>query len=235
MYKPKKIIGIFGGMGPDATVDFYKEIIRITPAKRDQEHIPVIIYSLPQVPDRTECIKKHDDSIIPYLKEGVKRLEYAGASFICIPCNTAHYYFDHMQSEVSIPILHMISETVEKIKRENPSVKRVGLLATIGTIESCVYEKIFKQSGFDLIVPEIEVENEKVMRAIYGIKSGRNDEVIKNLLKDGANHLIERGAELIVLGCTEIPLAFDSGSISIPVVNATRVLAEAAVKKYFSD
>jgi aspartate racemase len=126
----KIILGIFGGMGPEATADFYNKIVRLTPAETDQEHIPTLIYSLPQVPDRMASIRNQDPAIVPYLVEGVTRLENAGASFIAIPCNTVHYYFDYMQDAVSIPIIHMIRETVKEVSQHYPDLKKVGLLAT---------------------------------------------------------------------------------------------------------
>jgi aspartate racemase len=107
--QPKVILGIFGGMGPEATANMYQLIVKLTPAKRDQEHIPTVMFSFPQVPDRTTAIQSGDPSIVPYLVEGVTRVQHAGASFIIIPCNTAHYYYDQMQAATAVPILHMCS------------------------------------------------------------------------------------------------------------------------------
>ena len=120
---PRRILGIFGGMGPEATANLYHEIIALTPAKRDQDHIPTLIWSFPQVPDRTTAIKNHDRAIVPYLVDGVTRLEKAGASFIVIPCNTAHYFYDDMQRAVKIPILHMIRETAQAVVQRHPQLQ----------------------------------------------------------------------------------------------------------------
>jgi aspartate racemase len=227
-----KILGIFGGMGPEATADLYHQIVRLTPAENDQEHIPTIIYSLPQVPDRTVAIRKKNGEIIPYLIEGVTRLEKAGASFIAIPCNTVHYFYEDMQNAVSVPIIHMIRETAEVVASKYPDLKTVGLLATAGTIESGLYKTELEARGFSVIVPDNDIETDYVMKAVKGIKSGIDRKINEELLVVAGNHLLKNGAQVLVLGCTEIPLAFNSERVSVPVVNATRVLAETAIRKY---
>ena len=230
--KPARILGVLGGMGPEATVDFYREIIRLTPASRDQDHIPTLIYSLPQIPDRTASIQSGDRSIIDFLVEGVTRLENAGASFIAIPCNTVHRFFDEMQNAVSIPILHMMEETASYVKTKIPSMKTIGLLATSGTIATRLYEDALEAAEFQVIVPGESVQKNHVMEAIYMIKAGENKASCENLLTEAGNHVIEKGAEAIVLGCTEIPLGFNAERVSVPVINATEVLALAALRMY---
>jgi len=232
MEDEKIILGIFGGMGPEATTDLYKQIIKHTPAEKDQDHIPTLIYSLPQVPERTTSIRNQDTTIIPYIVDGVTRLENAGASFIAIPCNTVHYYYDQMQGAVSIPIIHMIRETVNEVREQYPDARSIGLLATTGTIESGLYEKELIQSGLKVIIPDKEVEEDNVMKAVFGIKAGTDKAVSEDLLAEAGQHLIDKGAEVIILGCTEIPLAFNSSRVNVPVVSATRVLAERAIQMY---
>jgi len=227
------ILGIFGGMGPEATADLYGQIVRLTPAEKDQDHIPTLIYSLPQVPDRMGAIRNQDLSIIPYLVDGVTRLEDAGASFIAIPCNTVHYFYEYMQEAVDIPVIHMIQETVAEVVAKYPDAKNIGVLATTGTLESKLYENELIKNGFHVIIPDNSVENEKVMKAVWGIKSGTEQIINEDLLAEAGQHLIDKGAEVIVLGCTEIPLAFNPDRSSVPVVNATRVLAERAIELYF--
>jgi aspartate racemase len=229
---PKVILGIFGGMGPEATANEYQLIVKLTPASRDQEHIPTLIYSFPQVPDRTTAIESGDPSIVPYLVEGVTRLERAGASFIIIPCNTAHYYYDRMQAAVSIPILHMIRETVQATIKLYPQCTDIGLLATSGTIRSGLYEKEFARSGRRTITPDDSLERDFVMKAIARIKAGENDRETEDLLAAAGASLEARGAQVLVLGCTEIPLAFNPARAKVPVVNATRVRAEAAIRTF---
>jgi aspartate racemase len=227
-----KILGIFGGMGPEATVRLYQLIVELTPAVVDQEHIPTIMYSLPQVPERTECIRNNDPSIIPFLIEGVTRLENAGASLIAIPCNTVHYYYDYMQEAVNIPVIHMIRETVNKIRSSYKNASRIGLLATAGTIESGMYETELSKNGLQIITPDKSIVDEKVMKAVAGIKAGTDHAINRDLLTESGQHLLEKGAELIILGCTEIPLAYDQERIDIQVLDASIVLAERSIEIY---
>ncbi len=233
--KPEKILGIFGGMGPEATANLYQLIVERTPASTDQEHIPTLIYSLPQVPDRMVSIQNNDLSIISYIVEGVTRLEKGGASFIAIPCNTVHYYFDHMENAVSIPIIHMIRETAEEVASKYPDIKTVGLLATTGTIQTGLYEKALSAKGLTVVVPDDDIEKDYVMKAVYGIKSGKDNKICEDLLATAGDHVEEKGAEAIVLGCTEIPLAFNPARTHVPVVNATEVLADRAIAMYFNE
>jgi aspartate racemase len=230
---PKVILGIFGGMGPEATANMLQLVVKLTPAKKDQEHIPTLVFSFPQVPDRTTAILGNDPSIVPYLVEGVTRLERAGASFIIIPCNTAHHYHDKMQAAVSIPILHMIRETARVVAERYPQSRDIGLLATSGTIQTGLYEKEFARLGRRTIVPDSTVESGKVMKAIDLIKAGNTGKESEDLLAEAGAHLEARGAQVLVLGCTEIPLAFNPERATVPVVNATRVLAEAAIRTYY--
>jgi aspartate racemase len=229
----KPLLGIFGGMGPEATIELYRQIIKLTPVEKDQDHIPTLIYSLPQVPERTASIRNLDPSIIPYLIEGISRLEKAGVSFIAIPCNTVHYYYDTMQEAASVPIIHMIRETVIEVSNKYPDTKRIGLLATTGTIESKLYDNELDKKDLQIIIPDMDTQNEKVMKAVFGIKAGKNDTLNEDLLAEAGQSLVNMGAELIILGCTEIPLAFNNSKVNVPIVNATRVLAERAVRMYF--
>ena len=232
---PQRILGIFGGMGPEATANLYSEIIRLTVARKDQDHIPTLIYSFPQVPDRTACIRSGDRSIVKYLVEGVTRLEKGGASLIVIPCNTAHYFYDDMQQAVKIPIIHMIRETADAVVSRHPGCKTVGLLATTGTLQTGLYEKELRARGLTVVCPDAVVQENYVMKAVYGtdgIKAGGDKKKSEELLYFAGKHVEEKGAQVIVLGCTEIPLAFNAQRTSVPVVNATRVLAEAAIREY---
>jgi len=182
MKKNKPILGIFGGMGPEATIDLYRQIIELTPAEKDQDHIPTLIYSLPQVPERTASIKNRDRSIIPFLIEGVRRLEKAGASLIAIPCNTAHYYYDDMQETVSIPLIHMIRETVDEVVNKFPDTKRSGLLSTNGTIQSKLYNHELENQNLHIIIHDENTQNEKVMKAVFGINACKKDKFNEDLL-----------------------------------------------------
>jgi len=229
---PERMVGIFGGMGPEATANFYAEIVRLTPAKKDQEHLPVLIYSLPQVPDRSTCIASGSREIVPYLTHAVKKLERGGASFIAIPCNTVHHYHADMQRAVRIPVLNMISEAADAVKRDHPQARTVGLLATSGTVRTKLYEEALTKRGLKVLLPDDTTQQCCVMDAVYSIKSGGSKQRQADLLAQAGNRLIQRGADVLLLGCTEIPLAFDVKRSRVPVVNATEVLARATIREH---
>jgi len=224
----EKIIGILGGMGPEATADLYLRIIRATPAKRDQDHPRVIIYSNSKVPDRTAAILGTGPSPMPELIRAGKRLEESGADFIIIPCNTAHYFIDQLQKELRVPILHMIRLSAAEARESYPKAKKAGLLATDGTVKSGLYKAAFAEVGIETIEPMPEGQAD-VMKAIYQcIKAGN---LIDGglLLRGVANDLIASGADMIICGCTEVSLVLKQGDLSVPVLDPLQVLAEVAV------
>jgi aspartate racemase len=224
----EKIIGILGGMGPEATADLYLRIIKVTPVKRDQDHPRIIIYSNSKVPDRTAAILGTGPSPMAELIRAGKRLEEAGADFIIIPCNTAHYFIDQLQKELRVPILHMIKLSAAKAKKSYPKVKKAGLLATDGTVKSVLYKQAYAEAGIDILEPSADKQAD-VMKAIYQfIKAGN---LIDGglLLRGVANDLIAAGAELIICGCTEVSLVLKEGDLSVPILDPLQVLAESAV------
>jgi aspartate racemase len=225
---PGKRVGILGGMGPEATADLFLKIIKATPAKKDQDHLRIIVDDNPQIPDRTAAILSGGEDPTPYLVETARNLERAGAQFLVIPCNTAHYFHGEVSSAVSIPVLHMMRETASELVKAG--VKSVGLLASDGTIKSGLYHKALLAVGIKVLVPR---DNSEVMAAIYSVKSGEFTESTKKA-KKAATDLIAEGAEAIIAGCTEIPLILRDGDLSKPVVDATQALARAAVREALS-
>ncbi|MCP4154353.1 MAG: amino acid racemase, partial [bacterium] len=149
MIQNEKTIGILGGMGPEATVGMFDNIVAMTDAKTDQEHIPIIIFNNPKIPKRTEAILANGPSALPMLTESAKFLEKAGADFIIMPCNTSHYYYEKIIKHIGIPILHLIKETVAYSVEKHVNLKRVGLLASSGTITTALYESLFKEKGVE--------------------------------------------------------------------------------------
>jgi aspartate racemase len=224
-----KTIGILGGLGPEATAELFLRIIKATPAKRDQDHIPIIIFNNPKVPDRTAAILYGGENPLPELIRTARLLEKAGADFIIMPCNTAHYYYEELKSSVKIPFFNMIELTAEYVSKFYPEIKLVGLLATTGTVKTGLYQKVFGKYGVEILVPDDE-DQKLVMSGIYdGVKAG-NLEFGRKLLIDVASKLISKGAELIILGCTEVSVVIRSGDLKVPVVDPLQVLAEESVK-----
>jgi len=227
---PEKIIGILGGMGPEATIDLFYKIIKFTPAEKDQEHLRIIIDNNPKIPDRTAAILGKGEDPLPALQETAQNLEKAGADFIVIPCNTAHYFLSSIQESVNIPVLNMIEETAKETKKRIPQIKKVGLLASIGVYKSEIYHQHFKKFNIEVISPQ-EKDKEEVMKVIYTIKAGDlSKRVKKNILKI-TQKLIDKGAEAIIAGCTEIPLILKEGDVSVPLIDPTQILARIAVQK----
>lgn len=225
---PDRIIGIIGGMGPEATADFFREIIRLTPAQKDQDHIPVMIYSNPRIPERTQAILQGGEDPTPYLIESAQILAKAGAGILAVPCNTAHYFLPQVRPKVDIPILDMIEETYLCTRARIGNAGAVGLLATTGTIRSGVYRALFARHGVDVLVPA-QADQERIQQAIRSIKADSYDRARQDTFERIGATLVEAGAQAVILGCTEIPLAFNMERVGYPVVNATRVLAQAAV------
>jgi len=225
-----KMIGVLGGMGPAATADFYQKIIRATPAKVDQDHLKVLIFSNPQVPDRTAAIQGEGPDPLPILVAGAEVLIQGGADLITIPCVTAHHYYDALQRAISVPILHLVGETVTAVVGEYPGLRRLGLLATTGTLQSRLFEHYFEPRGFTILRPDPMVQDSTVMEAIYAVKHGEPLERARRLIHEAARHLQGQGAEAILAGCTEVPLILQDGDLPVPVIDPTWILAQAAVR-----
>lgn len=224
-----KTLGIIGGMGPAATIDLYKKIVEQTPAEKDQDHIHVIIDSYPQIEDRTSYILHGGKSPAPKLIESAKRLEAAGADALIMPCNTAHYFAKDIEKAVYIPLIHIVKCSAEAIKKKYPYVRKIGLIATTGTIKAGVYGDILKNYDLETITLNEELEN-NIMDCIYkGVKAGKTEEYSK-LFQKCVDDIASLGAELLIAGCTEIPLLMPYVKTNLPVIDATYELASAAVK-----
>lgn len=222
----KKIIGILGGMGPTATADLFNKIIISTKAACDQEHLHVIIDSNTSIPDRTAALLNGGEDPTEQLVLSARRLQSAGAELIAMPCNTAHGFYDAVCAAVDIPVLHMIKLTAQELRREG--VKCAGLLATDGTVHTGIYDKCFEGSGIELLMPSQDAQS-AVMELIYkGVKAGRRDFDTSRFEKT-ARELSERGAQTLILGCTELPPAFGIYGLHYPHIDPTLVLARAAV------
>lgn len=222
----KKIIGILGGMGPTATADLFNKIIISTKAACDQEHLHVIIDSNTDIPDRTAALLNGGEDPTEQLVLSARRLQSAGAELIAMPCNTAHGFYDAVCAAVDIPVLHMIKLTAQELRREG--VKCAGLLATDGTVHTGIYDKCFEGSGIELLTPSQDAQS-AVMELIYkGVKAGRRDFDTRRFEK-AARELSERGAQTLILGCTELPPAFWIYGLHYPHIDPTLVLARAAV------
>lgn len=227
MVQAKKVIGIIGGMGPLATADLFTKIVSNTKAECDQKHIRVFIDNNTNIPDRTAAILRGGDDPVPALSESAKLLQSMGADFLIMPCNTAHYFYDYVQKSVDIPVLHMIEKTRDALTKKG--VRKAGLLATDGTIQSGIYQKVFDNSGIELIKPEADGQKH-IMDLIYkGVKAGEMNFDTKNVCTV-LDNLAEKGAEVLILGCTELPVAEKIYGLNYVTCDPTLELAKAAIE-----
>jgi len=229
------LVGVLGGMGPLATVDFMTKVIESTPASCDQEHIPMIVSCIPQIPDRTQAYKGEGASPLNEMIANAKRLVDADAKVIAMACNTAHLWFEQLQKAVPVPILHIVDSAIEAIYKVDNSRPVVGLLATEATISSGLYvnrgNSTAKAQGKELawLLPTTKEIAEWVMPAISSIKGG-DLKAGHTLLIKAVNALRDRGATAIIMGCTEIPLVLNSSDSDVPLVDPTQSLATMVVE-----
>jgi aspartate racemase len=226
-------IGVLGGMGPEATNQLCALITANTPVRRDQDHIPVITYNNPHIPERVKAVEGGAGarSPVPEMTRTAQVLERAGADLLLLPCNLAHFFIADVQASVRIPVLNMIEETVNYTVKNYPHCRRVGLLASTPTIACGIYDRAFRQHDKQLLAPDSDDQASKVMQAIYGregIKCGHKTEPRK-LLQKAAERLLERGAELIIAGCTEVSLVLTRENSSFDVIDPLEIIARVAV------
>lgn len=227
----KRTVGILGGMGPMATADFLHKLISQTKAECDQEHIPLIVYSVPQIPDRSSAIVGKGESPFPMLLKGARTLQESGATCIAIPCNTAHFWHRALAETLTIPVLHIAECVREYIDQTTPDNADIGILATEGTLRANFYRDKLEQHGFTLLAPSREEQAKLVNQGIELVKRGaieRGGELLAVALR----RLLERGASTVILGCTEIPIGLSAVAASSgdQTIDATLALARACIR-----
>lgn len=229
--KKEKIIGVIGGMGPESTIDFLLKIIKNTPARKDQDHLQIIVNHNPKIPDRTNAILKKRKSPVLEIVKTAKKLEKVGVDFFVMPCNTAHYFLPEVEKHLKVPFINIVRETISFINQNYQKVRKVGLLATTGTIHSKLYQEVLNETGIETVVPSNKLQENMVMRAVRDIKAGRQKKsAMKRLIKTVVK-LQEQGAQLIISACTEVPLALNQKDVNLPLIDSTEILAKSAVKK----
>lgn len=289
MAKKRLSIGILGGMGPEATLDVFRWILALTPAKKDQDHLRVFIDNNPQVPSRIKAILDKGKSPVPMLVEMAKGLTAQGADFLITPCNTTHYFLPEIRKQIKPPILDMIEETADHVIENHPRIKKLGLLATEATVRLGLYQTVllekkmeliyedhhpelieelvpkirgryYRLTGiqevdgnvtvtsqhssskeddykFSVVVPKQSSQKKKVSKAIqgkHGIKAGYQYEP-RQLLLSAVKELKGKGAQGIIMGCTEVPLVLRQKDSPLKLIDPTRVLAKLAVDIALGD
>ena len=201
-----KRLGVLGGMGPLAGASFVLRVVQLTPAARDQEHIPVVLHNDPRVPDRSSAYMGGGPSPLPAMLCGIDALIAAGADCIATPCNTAHLWYDDMQAASGKPLLHIVDAVIEDLRRRGVRDGRVGILGTPATIALGLYQKGLRKAGYEPVEPTDDEVQNFCVPAIAAVKANRPEESFAPCA-EGIRRLVARGANAVVLGCTELPLA----------------------------
>ncbi|RDK01588.1 amino acid racemase [Paraburkholderia lacunae] len=224
-------VGVLGGVGPAATVDFMAKLVRNTPAARDQDHIKVMVEQNPQIPDRTEALLGNGDDPTLALYAACKTLEEGGADIIAIPCNTAHAFVERIQPALNVPIVNMLTCTADYLRESFPNLREVGMLATSGTLASRVYEKALAARGLVQVAPSAAAQA-RLMNAVYGrhgAKAGHTSGECSDDVAAAVDDLVAQGVQVIVLGCTELPLLLRGSTLARPGGLVVRLIDPAEV------
>lgn len=222
-----KILGVIGGVGPLSTAYFMEVLINMTDAVSDQEHINMIVLNHTEIPDRTAYILDNSkDSPVDMMREDAVKLEKWGADIIVTPCNTAHYFYDELQSAVNIPFINMIDETALYLKRIG--AKRVGIMATNGTISTRLFQAALEKQGIEPVCPSIQ-NQQYVMDIIYdNVKASVSVDLSK--FRCVVNEFKLNDCDKIILGCTELSLLKRDYSLDDFYVDSLEVLVVRAIE-----
>jgi len=231
MPEKEKVVGILGGMGPEATVDLMRRIIRNTPAQDDIDHVRCIIDNNPKVPSRIKAlIEGTGENPGPVMAEMAKNLRGAGADFLCIACNTAHNYYDYVYGAVDIPVLNMIELAADAALRASPSAARIGILASPAVRTTGLYENVLALSSSKAAYLDPEAEN-ALLDIIKRVKKGDLSPQIREMLANVVNSLRDKGVKTAIAACTELGVIMEGESYEIEIIDAAEVLARAIVRE----
>ena len=229
------MIGILGGMGTQAGLDFCSKLAKINRGKSDQKYPIFLLYNKSNIPDRKQNLNKYN-KVLKALVLGCNFLQKNKCKFISIPCNTAHYWYDDLKAIIKIPILNMPKIVFENASKNCKSGSKIGLLATDATINTGIYNKFFSKR-YNLISPTKKLQITSVNKSIRLVKMGKTREAEK-LIKPAVNYLLKMKCKKIILGCTELPIAifayksFKKAKLSKIFMDPNLILAEASMKKY---
>ncbi|MDC1095740.1 amino acid racemase [Pelagibacteraceae bacterium] len=232
------MIGILGGMGTQAGLDFCNKLAKLSRGKIDQKYPLFVLYNKSNIPGRPENLNKYN-KVLKSLLEGCLLLQKSNCKFIVIPCNTAHYWFEDLQRRIKIPIISMPKEVYLHANKTCKKNTKIGLLATDGTLKTGVYNKFFDQK-FKLVNPSKSIQIKSVNKAIKLVKMGKIREAEK-AIKQAVNYLVKMKCKKIILGCTELPIAifafksFKKIKLSKMFLDPNLILANTSMKKYKID
>lgn len=227
---PPGWLGVIGGMGPLATSDFLRKLTLSTPAQTDQQHIPVLLYGDCTTPDRTASVLGEGPSPLPQLLAAVDFLNAANVQVIAMPCNSAHCWYEDLAKRAKMPFLHIVDASAQQVLARNPHANTIGVLSTEGTAHMGIYSQRLSALGLKPLVPSEEDFHQLVSPGIAFVKAG-DLEAGGALLRQAANVLFDRGAESVILGCTEIPLGMTQELENDPLrfIDSTQSLVDATL------
>jgi aspartate racemase len=222
------VLGVIGGLGPEATLDFFAKVLHHSHAAKDQDHIHVILENNPKTPNRNDAIAGRGPSPGPALAAMARALERAGADFVVMACNTAHAYEADIRAALTKPFISLISEVVDEVRRLHPDAKRVGVLATQGSRDAKIFVPAFAQHGIDVVQLD-EASQAQFMSLLYRIKSGDRGKDVRDGMQELGENLVAMGADILIAGCTEVPLVLKQGDNTKILIDSTDVLAKRSV------
>jgi aspartate racemase len=225
---PELVVGVIGGLGPQATLDFFGKVLKHSGGTKDQDHIHIIIENNPKTPNRNDAIAGRGPSPVPELVEMARSLERAGADFVVMACNTAHAFEKEIRAALSIPFVSLVDELVDEVLQCHPTAKRVGILATQGSRDADIFTPAFARSGIEVLQLD-DVAQDHFMELLYRIKAGNQSPEVRNAMRELGNALVTRGSDLLIAGCTEVPLVMNGSDSSKPMIDSTDVLARRCV------
>ncbi len=218
------LVGVLGGMGPEATVDFMSKLISLTPGDTDQDHVRLLVDQNPGVPNRQDALLRDGKSPGPVLAEMARGLEAGGCDFLVMPCNTAHAFQNDIRSAVNIPFVSIVDATLDSVQ----DVKCVGIMATTACVRANLYQPALESRGMRFLLPSDE-DTEELTGLSFEIKRGNKGDEIKAAVRRFAEALIALGADIIVSGCTEFPLVIGAGDLDVTLLSSTDELAKRTI------
>ncbi len=232
----KKVAGVLGGLGPEATVDFMSKVIARTIAINtannktiaDQDHIQMLVDHNPTVPNRHDAIRGEGEDVGRHLADMGKRLENADADFIVMVCNTAHAFQADIEKEINIPFVSIIDEVIAEVKSTQSKDTKIGVMAAQGCLEAELYQKSLNDAGYESVIWN-DAELAEFMDIVFKIKSGDTGEQVKLATLASAQALIDKGAGVLIAGCTEIPLVLDQDVLSVPLLSSTDIMVDRVI------
>ena len=230
------MIGVLGGMGPLATVDFFSKVLLATPAKGDADHVPLLIQSDPRMPPRPAAILNSGRSPLPELLAGRDRLVAAGATALAMPCNTAHYWYADLVKGCSVPFISIVDASVAELAKLAKPGANIGIIATRATLAAQIFDEPLAHAGYLPLLPDAEMMQTMVLPGIELVKAGQAVQG-GQLIQQAVQALLSQGASAVILACTETPLALDAieSPLRVHCVDTTAALARACVAWWWAD